>query len=118
MWPVLKMMDTISLPGSVVDRQGALIMTFWIISAYATINAALFFSSLLLKDVVGRGRHSYYILALIPIIAILAHLPENLVAVYDYFMLSHHTFGLATMVVLPLLILIVAKIRGLKYAQN
>jgi len=117
MWPVLKMMDTISLPGSIIDRQGALIMTFWIISAYATINAALFFSSLLLKDVVGRGQHSGYILALVPIIAILAHLPENLVTVYDLHTLANSTFGLATMVGIPLLLFIIAKIRGIKYAR-
>jgi len=114
MWPVLKMMDTISLPGSIIDRQGALIMTFWIISAYATINAALFFSSLLLKDVVGKGQHSVYILALVPIIAILAHLPENLVTAYDWHGLSNSTFGLATMVGIPLLLLIIAKIRGMR----
>ena len=114
MWPVLKMMDTISLPGSIIDRQGALIMTFWIISAYAIINAALFFSSLLLKDVVGRGQHSGYILALVPIIASLAHLPENLVTVYSLHMLANSTFGLATMVGIPLLIFIIAKIRGIK----
>ena len=87
-------------------------MTFWIISAYATINAALFFSSLLLKDVVGRGQHSGYILALVPIIAILAHLPENLVTVYDLHTLANSTFGLATMVGIPLLLFIIAKIRG------
>ena len=116
MWPVLKMMDTISLPGSIIDRQGALIMTFWIVSAYATINAALFFSSLLLKDVVGRGQHSGYILALVPIIAILAHLPENLVAVYDWHNLANSTFGLATMVGIPALLFIIAKIRGFKNA--
>ena len=114
MWPVLKMMDTISLPGSIIDRQGALIMTFWIISAYATINAALFFSSLLLKDVVGRGQHSGYILALVPIITILAHLPENLVTVYDYYGMANSTFGLATMVGIPILLFIVAKIRGMR----
>jgi len=117
MWPVLKMMDTISLPGSIIDRQGALIMTFWIISAYATINAALFFSSLLLKDVVKRGKHSYYILGLVPIIAILAHLPENLVSVYEYFNLANSTFGLATMVAIPLLLFIIAKIRRFKRAE-
>ena len=114
MWPVLKMMDTISLPGSIIDRQGALIMTFWIISAYATINAALFFSSLLLKDVVGRGQHSGYILALVPIIAILAYLPENLIIVYDLHMLANFTLGLATMVGIPLLLFIIAKIRGIR----
>ncbi|MCL2574347.1 MAG: endospore germination permease [Defluviitaleaceae bacterium] len=118
MWPVLKMMDTISLPGSIIDRQGALIMTFWIISAYATINAALFFSSLLLKDTIGCGQHSAYILVLVPIIAILAHIPQNLSVVYEYHLLSNSTFGLATMVGIPLIILIIAKIRGMKIERN
>ena len=117
MWPVLKMMDTVSLPGSVIDRQGALIMTFWIISAYATINAALFFSSLLLKDVVKTGRHSFYILGLIPIIAFAAHLPSNLEQVYNYFNLANATVGAATMAGLPLLLFIIAKIRRLGHAK-
>ena len=118
MWPVLKMMDTISLPGSIIDRQGALIMTFWIISAFATINAALFFSSLLLKDVVKRGRHSYYILGLIPVIAFLAHMPQNLTRVYAYHGLVNSTFGLATMLAIPLLLLAATKIRRRKSEKD
>ena len=110
-WPVLKMMDTVSLPGSAIDRQGALIMTFWIISAYAIINAALFFSSLLLKDVVGRGKHIHYILLCVPVIAILANIPGNLAQVYEYFDAYNSTFGLATMVTLPLILLIMTKLR-------
>ena len=111
MWPVLKMMDTISLPGSVIDRQGALIMTFWIISAYATINAALFFSSLLLKDIMRAGRHTHYILALIPIIALAANWPSNLAQVYEYFNMANITLGAATMAGVPLLLFVLAKIR-------
>ncbi|MCL2397219.1 MAG: spore germination protein [Defluviitaleaceae bacterium] len=117
MWPVLKMMDTISLPGSIIDRQGALIMTFWIISAYATINAALFFSSLLLKDVVTRGKHSWYILGLIPIIALVAHWPTHMADVYTYFNLANRTLGVATMIVVPLVLFAVASIRRMGRGQ-
>lgn len=117
MWPVLKMMDTVGLVGSVIDRQGVFIMTFWIISAYATINAALFFSSLLLKDVVKKGRHSWYILGFIPIIAIIAYLPANLTAVFRYFDLINSTLGVTTMVIVPLLLLLVSKIRRLGHGQ-
>ncbi|MCL2575413.1 MAG: spore germination protein [Defluviitaleaceae bacterium] len=110
-WPVLKMMDTISLPGSIIDRQGALIMTFWIISAYAIINAALFFSSLLLKDVAKKGKHIHYILLCVPIIAIIANIPNNIDQVYSWFNLYNKTFGITTMVGLPVLIFIVQLIR-------
>jgi len=114
MWPVLKLMDTTNMPGSIIDRQGALIMTFWIISAYATINAALFFSSLLLKDVVKKGQHSLYILVLMPIIAIAAHWPSNLAQVYEYFNKANMTLGVATMAVVPLILFVMAKIRRLR----
>ncbi|MCL2752518.1 MAG: spore germination protein [Defluviitaleaceae bacterium] len=110
-WPVLKMMDTVSLPGSIIDRQGALIMTFWIISAYAIINAALFFSSLLLKDVAKRGKHIHYILLCLPIIALAANIPSDLDQVYEWFNLYNNTFGVATMVGLPLIIFVASMIR-------
>ncbi|MCL2169848.1 MAG: spore germination protein [Defluviitaleaceae bacterium] len=110
-WPFLKMMDTMTLPGSVIDRQGALMMTFWIISAYAIINAALFFSSLLLKDVVKRGNHFHYILITAPIIGILAALPRNLPRVYELFDKYNRTFSIGAMVILPILLLVASKIR-------
>jgi len=111
MWPVIKMMDTASLPGAIIDRQGALIMTFWIISAYATVGAALFFSSLLLKDVAGRGKHPTYILILIPIIAFAANFPANLAHVYELLNLANTTLGVATIVVIPLLLFAVSSLR-------
>jgi spore germination protein len=86
-------------------------MTFWIISAYAIINAALFFSSLLLKDVAKKGTHTHYIIICIPAIAILAGIPQNLNELYEYFNLYNNTLGTATMAALPLLLLITAKIR-------
>jgi len=111
-WPVLKMMDTASMPGAIIDRQGALIMTFWIISAYAIINAALFFSSLLLKNVAKAGKHTHYILICLPIIAIIAALPVSLEDVYAHFNAYNNIFGVGAMVVLPIILLIVGKIRG------
>jgi len=115
-WPVLRMMDTAAMPGAIIDRQGALIMTFWITSAYAIINAALFFSSLLLKNIVGKGNHSRYIIICLPIIAIIAALPDNLTQVYNYFSRYNNIFGVGAMVILPIILLIIGKIRGVKNA--
>jgi len=117
-WPVLKMMDTVSLPGQILDRQGALMMTFWIISAYAIINAALFFSSLLLKDVVKKGKHFHYILLCIPIIAILASIPSDIAHVYELFGKYNRSFGIAAMVVIPLILFIAAKLRKKEAAHG
>ena len=61
-FPIIMMMDTTSLQGSILERQGALIITFWIISAFANISSMLFFSSLVLRDALKKGTHSIYII--------------------------------------------------------
>ncbi|MCL2415874.1 MAG: spore germination protein [Defluviitaleaceae bacterium] len=117
LWAVLRMMDTLSLPGSIIDRQGALIMTFWIISAFAVINAALFFSSLLLKDLgvsMGIGfEHKAYIWILAPIIAFIAQKPRNLIEVHRYMEMINNTFGLAFMLIIPFLLLVISGLRNM-----
>jgi len=57
----LRMMDAAQIPGLFFTRQGALIMCFWIISAFAAISAEIFFASLLLKQVINLGKRRWYI---------------------------------------------------------
>ena len=106
-WPVLDMMDTIDLPGSFIERQEALMMSFWIVSLFAVVNAGLFFSSLLLRDIVKHGKHSMYVLLLIPIIFLLSMLPESMTQTYNFLRLLNRTLGSAFYAaVIPLLLLI------------
>lgn len=111
MWPVLGMMDTATLPGSFLERQGALVMSFWIISVFAAVNAGLFFSSLLLRDVCKKGNHSTYILILIPIIFGISLLPENIVELFRQYHFVNNTLGIAYLFFIPLLLLITAKLK-------
>lgn len=113
MWPVLEIMDTIDLPGSFIERQDALIMSFWIISIFVIINAGMFFSSLLLKDIVKKGKHSLYILICIPIIYYISFIPENIGQAYKLMDMVYITFGTAYLIIIPVILLIVSKIRKL-----
>lgn len=114
MWPVLEMMDTIDIPGAFIERQDAIIMSFWIISTFATVNAGLFFSSLLIKDTVKKGRHSWYILGLVPVILVVSRLPDNINKTFQYLDMLYRTAGAVFPLALPLLLLITAKIRRLE----
>jgi len=49
-WPVLSMMDMLNLPGAFIERQEALMFSFWIITNFAFINGLLFFGGVLFKD--------------------------------------------------------------------
>ncbi len=112
MWPVLEMMDVIDLPGSFIERQDAFIMSFWIISVFAIVNAGLFFSSIILKDVIHKGKHSTYILISILAAYGISFIPNNISEVYQVMDFMFITFGVAYMFVIPLVLLVVAKLRG------
>ncbi len=114
MWPVLEIMDTIDLPGSFIERQDALIMTFWIISIFMMVNAGMFFASLIFKDIAKVGTHTTFICICIPIIYFISFLPANITVVYKIMDVFYFTFGIFYIVILPIVLYIVAKVRGLK----
>ncbi len=120
MWPVLEMMDTINIPGSFIERQEALVMSFWIISVFAMVNAGLFFSSLILKDTLKKGKHSYYILLCLPIIFVISYSPKDIFQVGRYLSYLNSTLGIGFLLIIPLVLLIIAKIRklGVKIEKN
>lgn len=112
MWPVLEIMDTLNLPGSFIERQEALIMTFWIISIFMIVNAGIFFSSLLLKDTIKKGTHTMYILICMPIIFTMSSMPYNISWIYDNISIFYLTLELFYMSILPLVLLILVKFKG------
>lgn len=118
MWPVLEMMDTIDLPGSFIERQDALIMVFWIISIFMMLNAGLFFSSLIFKDIAKVGTHTKYIIICTIIIYIISFLPTNITEVYKIVSFTHNTFGIFYMAILPLILYVILKVKGVKYENN
>jgi spore germination protein len=111
LWPVLEMMDMTDLPGSFIERQDALIMSFWIISNFAIVNGCLFFSCVLLKDTVGKGKHSTYIFICAAIILVIACALMKIENVDRIMELIFKTLGLGLMVALPIILLIAARIR-------
>ncbi len=120
MWPIISMTDTINIPGSFLERQEALIMSFWIISVFAIVNAGLFFSSLLAKSIIKKGKHSYYIIIFIILCFLMLFVPSDINQVYDFINLMFVTFGVTYMIVIPIVLLIIAKLRrlGVKYEEN
>lgn len=112
-WPVLEMMDAVSLPGSFIERQNALIISFWIISVFAILNACLFFSSILIRDILKRENSFVYIFICAIIIYGLSLIPESEAAAYEMIDMMNTTFGIAYLFFIPVILFIIAKLRGL-----
>ncbi|MDR1533105.1 MAG: spore germination protein [Clostridiales bacterium] len=110
-WPVLELMDAIEFPGSFIERQDAIVMVFWISSVFAVMNAGIFFSALLLKDIFKKEWRGVYIAVSGALILGLAMLPRSEAQVYEIQKYIFYTFGAAYMIIIPLLIIIAAKLR-------
>lgn len=113
-WPLIEFIEMINLPGSFMEGQGAAIMSFWIISVFAFVNASLFFLSLLVKDVIKKGSTENYIIIGLIAIFIVSLLPQNIDDVLKIMNLIFITLGIAYLFILPFIMLIVAKLRRLK----
>jgi spore germination protein len=116
--PVLEMMDSVDIPGSFMERQEGLIVTFWIISTFAFVNASIFFSSLLFKDIIHPKRLSESFGD--PVIKKSAHTIYIWLSAAAIFLISlfltnietlNKTLEVAFLLIIPLLLLIISKIK-------
>ena len=112
-WPVLSMMSIVEIPILFIERQDALMMSFWIITVFSLITAYIFFASLLLRQIFKLKEQNYLVLPLLPFIYIIALIPDNIVQTYDYIKKMTFYLGPISLIILPLILLSIAKIRKL-----
>ncbi len=110
-WPVLELMNTVDIPGAFLERQDAIVMSFWIMSVFIIINAGIFFSALLSKDVINKGKNFWYIIAISVIVFFVSIIPNDIKQVIDFTNRIYIYFGAIYSFLIPLLLLIIAKIR-------
>ena len=110
-WPFLEIMDTINFPGSFIERQDALMISIWIISVFAILSSGLFFAAVILKDIAKVGQHFHYVLGVIPVVFAVSAMPDNIITIGGRLDMVFAALGLLYMLAVPLLLLIMAKLR-------
>ena len=113
-WPVLILADMITIPGSLIARQQALVLSFWMLSVFAFAAASLFYSAVLGRDQVGRGSHLGWVTASGIIVCVVAMVPFSTDQIYQLLDQIFWTFGLGFWVGLPVILYVMRKIRGKK----
>jgi len=109
-WPVLAMMDMITLPGAFIERQEALIFSFWIITAFALVNGLLFFGGILVRDMLHkpRGLTMGVLVTSLAVFAVTA-VPLQGDEIYNMLDFLYVSTGIFFLVILPLFLLASAK---------
>jgi len=115
-WPVLRMMDMLNIPGSFIERQEVLMFTFWIITAFAIGNAMLFFGGVLVKDMFKpKAKHLGVIVTMGAAFAVSVFPWGDIYRVLD---VMYMTVGVFFLVVLPVILLVVAKFKKMVHAKS
>ncbi len=60
-WPVLDMISEVNLIGSYFERQDALIMSFWIMGVFSSVTAGLYYSSVIIMDLIPKAKTNYVV---------------------------------------------------------
>lgn len=110
-WPVLTLMQSIQLPGSFLENQEILMMSWWVLSVYMYISGSLYIAGVTISKVMKFNRQNVTVLPMIPIVFIIAMIPGSLGESYSY-LTSFTTYtGPLFLFFVPLMLLIVAKFR-------
>jgi len=118
MWPVLEMMDMAPIPGSFIERQEAAMMSFWILSVFAMISAGMFFSAIASKSIFKVGKHKHYLLIIAIVTFALSFALEDAYLIDRVKELNFTYFGTMYMLILPTILLIVAKLRRINHEKS
>jgi len=110
-WPVLRMMDMLNIPGAFIERQEALMFSFWIITAFTIGNMMLFFGGLLVKDMFKPNAKYLGVIATAAAVFTVSIFPWG--DIYEVLDFMYLTVGVFFLVVLPILLLVAAKLRDI-----
>lgn len=113
LWPVLTLMQSIQLPGSFVENQEIFMMCWWIMSIYMYISGAMYVASLTISRLVHFHRQNVTTLPLVPIVFFISMIPSSLAESYTYLVRFNGQIGIFFLFILPLILLILAKLRNL-----
>lgn len=114
MWPTIVLMKSIGMNNAIVENQEILMLIIWIFSAYMYLGISIYVISLIGSRTCKFKRENIFVLPVIPIILLVALYPHDLGAVYNYYLRFEYYFGIWFLIPIPLFLLLVAKIRGIK----
>ncbi len=110
-WPVLGFMKSVGIDNSTVENQQVFVMIIWLFSVFTFISLGIYFCSLLGSRTFKFKRENILVLPLIPIIYFIAITMPNLATAFDWYLKFQFYCGWIFTLVVPIILLIIAKIR-------
>jgi len=112
-YPTIELAKEVEVPGGFMERVESIFFTIWIMTIFNTCSIFFDLAVFMFQSIFSRLSKVAWLLILSPVIYIVALYPENLVG---FFHLGDQlTYaGLVLVYFIPLLLLLIAKLRGVK----
>lgn len=113
-WAVLQIMDTIDFPLLLLERQDLLMTGFWISSAFAFINAGVFYSGLILSEAALKKRCDKFLYVVVAIIIIIVSALPGDITVATALMEKSKVLNLGAYVIIGLMFIADKAVKGVE----
>jgi len=111
LWPTLELAKATSLPANVLERLDAAFLAVWVTAVFTTLFSTYFLTIKELGNLFHFKDHRMLSFFLLPVVFLLAMLPQNILQMYDVISRIGQV-GLCVTIGYPALLLILALVRG------
>ncbi|AXF56354.1 GerAB/ArcD/ProY family transporter [Salicibibacter kimchii] len=110
LWPTLEMARTATLPGQFIERLDIFFLVVFVTAVFTTMYALYTFTVYAVQQLFRFSDHKMFTFFMLPIVFVIAMLPENIVQVYEVVQRAGRA-GLCLTVLYPALLFLIALIR-------
>ncbi|WP_165442830.1 GerAB/ArcD/ProY family transporter [Senegalia massiliensis] len=106
LWPTLLLMKTVDVPGAFLENVDGIIIALWTFISVQILSILLIQSNILLNKSFKLKELDFLSMPLLPLIYLLALVPDNIDEVYYYIDLFSNYIGVVIILIIPLIIFI------------
>lgn len=114
LWPTISMVRSLDISGTFIERWEGIVMALWVLFYFTTFVNTYFFCAEIVKNVFKLKDIKLSSLLIMPVIYVVALYPENIAQLYSLQFKTTPVLlaAIFVFIVLPILILIIGKVRG------
>ncbi|MGB9679048.1 MAG: GerAB/ArcD/ProY family transporter [Thermoanaerobacteraceae bacterium] len=111
LWPLLMAIKSINYPIFFVENIEGIMMGIWTFTIFTSIFSFYYFAVLTTAKLIKVKEHSYLVIPMIPIMFLIAIIPDSIASVYKYTGLASSYLSIFFIVVLPVILFLSIKIK-------
>ena len=111
LWSTINMIQIVDLPGEFLQRHDALIIPIWMLSIFTLTSGFLYYILMISKEMFHLKSQNYMVLPYIILLFIACITPIDTEIYFWYFEKYMMLIGVPASIILPLIVLIIGKIR-------